>query len=100
MHIKSFIMGLSVAGAFVLGCVSSQVVVPVAQATTVLFPSFVGTSAQQWEYHCYAGGTDAETIQNEANAAGQENWELIGAGNGGNTWCFKRPFTPEPPPAK
>jgi len=84
MDTKSFIVGLSVAGAFMLGCVSASMVVPPARA---------GTSPQRWEYHCF-DEWGADDVTEEANKVGKQGWEMAG-GNSLNTavtWCFKRPL--------
>jgi len=51
-------------------------------------------SAQQaatltkWEYLCHHD--DGMGIQETANKAGAEGWEVAGV-SGSNVWCFKRP---------
>lgn len=67
--------------AFVLGCGAARAfVVPAAHAQTV----------QRWEYFCFSE-LGADDIAQKANVAGAEGWEMVsGAGENGDTWCFKR----------
>lgn len=80
--IGPFLLGLSLAAAYVLGCATSHVSRPLAQARVA--PPGVSS----WEYFCTAG-RNVGTISERANAAGQGGWELVGVdGEHGNIWCF------------
>jgi len=69
--------------AFGLGCVASQTVIPPAraQATSLL-----------WEHLCEVD-MELHDINAFAKRAGEESWEMAGAGHGpaGFFVCFKRP---------
>lgn len=84
----AFVLGLSLAGAYILGCATSRVVQPSAQAQLAPW-----SPLQRWEYFC-ADGFSPPTIMERANAAGREGWEMV-AGVGSHRvtgiWCFKRP---------
>jgi hypothetical protein len=78
--------------AFIVGCVTSQVVAP------LLVPAVrAGTNPTRWEYLCTEFHA-LNYLQSVANKVGAEGWELTTAGGPGtgNTplnlvWCFKRP---------
>jgi hypothetical protein len=84
MHTKSFLMGLSLAGAFILGCMA-------AQSPLVVPPARAGSDVQRWDYHCVRY---PDNITQTARALGKEGWELAaGAGTASyHYWCFKRPL--------
>jgi hypothetical protein len=84
--------------AFIVGCVTSQVVAPL-----LVPPVRAGTNPTGWEYLC-AEVHEAKDLQQWANAAGAQGWELAAAAGGGwgpgggltgdgvaFMWCFKRP---------
>lgn len=80
---RGFVVGLSVSGAFVVGCVAAQFIVPPARAAGV----------QKWDYFCFDEEGAAE-VTRKAKQAGTEGWEMVAVDTGGNmdsTWCFKRP---------
>ena len=81
---KSFFLGLSLAGTFIMGCL----------AQPMLMPAHAGVAAQEWEYLCIHENFDVE-----GNRAGAEGWELVTAthvpaiqGDGWSKYCFKRPL--------
>lgn len=95
MHIKSFLMGLSLAGAFILGCVSAPLmgpaVVPRAQAESY---TPVDGSTHGWGYRCVTN-VRRDTFESQANDFGQSGWELVGSApdiQDMQFWCFKRPL--------
>jgi hypothetical protein len=95
MHIKSFLMGLSLAGAFILGCVSAPlmgpVVVPRAQAESY---TPANGSTHGWGYLCM-NSVQSATFQDSANDFGRSGWELVGSNwdyQREPYWCFKRPL--------
>jgi hypothetical protein len=76
--------------AFIVGCVTSQVVAP------LLVPAVrAGTTPPRWEYLCI-DISHAKTVETWANKAGAEGWELTAASGRGDSarpvWCFKRPL--------
>lgn len=80
---RGLVVGLSVSGAFVAGCVAAQFMVPPARAAGV----------QKWDYFCFEEA-DAVAVTRKAKKAGTEGWEMVAVDTGGNmdsTWCFKRP---------
>jgi hypothetical protein len=78
---KKIVLGLL--GAFLFGCVASQM------TAFVVPPARAGTAPQRWEYVCNAGRSP-ENITAMANAYGQEGWEM--SGGAGPVLCFKRPL--------
>ncbi|MCG8424137.1 MAG: hypothetical protein MJE77_40100 [Proteobacteria bacterium] len=93
--------GALLATVFVVGCATSQV-------ASHFFAPPVGASTNptRWEYLCMDRYSDAQSLQEAANLAGREGWELSGAagGRGGPhttelyVWCFKRPLGPDRAP--
>jgi hypothetical protein len=90
MHkkIAPFLLGLSLAGAYILGCATSSYVEPPAAAQQQYTPP-VG---HRWAYFC-TEGRNAQTINERANAAGAEGWEMVTSGvDRLGIWCFKRAY--------
>lgn len=88
-------IALFLVGAFVLGFVASQWLVPPAQAQDEGPPRFV---LMRWEYLCID-----KLDRARLNQAGLQGWELVtgaprGSGNAFTqsqetmVWCFKRPL--------
>jgi hypothetical protein len=75
-------------GAFLLGCVASQV------TALVVPPARAGTSPQTWEYFCKrveSFPTDQATAT--FNTFGSEGWEMVAVATSPgprDMWCFKR----------
>lgn len=86
------VLGLSLAVAFLLGCVITQATAPTPS------PAFAGPpgTVQHWEYYCF-NERSVEDVMHEANEAGTKGWELVAAAGAGaqflndKFWCFKRP---------
>ena len=82
------VLGLSLAVAFLLGCVVTQAVAPTAP------PAWAGAPGelQRWEYYCTKDPT-----KDKLDEAGRNGWELVAGAGAGNqaimrfAWCFKRP---------
>jgi hypothetical protein len=92
---SSFLMGLSLSAAYILGCATGEAVSnagtqePVAAAAEA--PAVAPSGAQRWAYQC-TEGRNTRTINDRANTLGAEGWEMVGAGVAGvGIWCFKRP---------
>ena len=86
---RGFLLGLSVALAFIVGCYAgaSGFAVPKAEASYVV--------EQRWAYFCFAE-SDVDEIMFKANAAGARGWEMVASspkqgGNGDAVWCFRQP---------
>lgn len=89
MHIRSFILGVSFSGVFMLGCMVSRVMpeqtIPTAKATA---------GHQTWQYMCL---NDPSAVTEAANKLGRQGWEMITGGGAGDmphrkfVYCFKRP---------
>lgn len=79
------VRGFAVAVVFLAGCavggVSSQLVVPKASAQQA-------ATLPKWEYTCHEPSS-VEGLVADANARGNQAWELAGLTNG--FVCFKRP---------
>ncbi len=91
----SFLLGLSLALAYILGCATSRMAEPSnANAQYAAPPPPAGAAVQRWSYQC-TDGYNAETINERANTLGQQGWEMV-AGLGSTRvqglWCFKRPM--------
>ena len=84
--IGPFVLGLSLAGAYILGCATQQVSRPVARAQ-------MPAGAQRWEYSCTAQGNRTADIMARANIEGAAGWEMVAVNSNGDggIWCFKRP---------
>ncbi len=81
---RNFLLGLSIAGAFIAGSLFSGGSPQSADAQQ---------GVQRWEYHC-TEGYNASTIMERANAAGASGWEMVsavGSTRVAGLWCFKRP---------
>ena len=86
--LSAFLLGLSLAGAYILGCTTARIVEPTARAQVA------PPGVQRWEYLCL-DGYNAETINQRANEAGPAGWELVaavGSQRAPGLWCFKRPL--------
>ena len=87
----SFLLGLSLALAYILGCVTSPMASPSPAVAQYAPPATSGTG-QAWAYHCVEG-YNAETLNQVANDLGAQGWEMVAAAGGGRlrgSWCFKR----------
>ncbi len=90
---RSYLLGLGLAVAFIVGCAASQVA-----SQIVVKPARAGTNPQKWEYYCIRGNATTDGF----NKLGAEGWELTagggaayGTGKKGTVvfqWCFKRPL--------
>lgn len=85
---RSFLLGLSLSAAFIVGCVVRPLVIP---------PALADPAVKRWDYYCFDELTSAE-VQGRAKQAGREGWELVAAGAVGTlgfrpVWCFKRPLS-------
>jgi hypothetical protein len=78
-RMRQKLFGLGIFVGFAAGCATAQFVVPPARAA----------SLEKWEYLCFIGANPA-SVQEKANQAGAEGWELVGAA-GSDIWCAKRP---------
>ena len=82
---RRFTVGLALGIAFLIGCATSTLVVPlvVPQARAV------AAAPVRWEYNCVDGWAG---ITHSANQLGKEGWEMAsGAGTSDHMmWCFKR----------
>ena len=95
VHVRSLILGLSLAIAFILGCVTASHIEPVTPAQAE--PPGTSAKGPGWEYYCVA-----ELNADQMNEVGRKGWELVtataaGAGNKygkdwAYQWCFKRPL--------
>jgi hypothetical protein len=86
--VSSFLLGLSFAAVYVLGCATARLVEPRVSAQAIAPPG-----AQRWEYFC-ADGYNVETVTRVANEAGAAGWEMSGAVGStrvNGIWCFRRP---------
>tara|TARA_Y100001956_G_C3970247_1_gene120562 strand:+ start:130 stop:417 length:288 start_codon:yes stop_codon:yes gene_type:complete len=92
-HTGSFLLGLSLALAYILGCATSRVVTPApADAQTMATPPPPGTHA--WAYHCVEAD-NLETLTRHTDELGRQGWEMVTAtprSNFHGVWCFKRPM--------
>jgi len=71
---KKLVVVLSLAVAFLVGCIVGQ---------KVISPVRAGTSPTRWEY--------MRGLDKDANKAGTQGWELVAIDHDYN-WCFKRPL--------
>ena len=86
---KKLCLAMALTIAFLVGCITAHVA-----SDLVVPPARAGTSPQKWEYFCFKG-TFAPEIQEAANKAGGQGWEMVAATGGGgkySDWCFKRPL--------
>lgn len=84
---KPFVLGLSLAVAYVVGCATARV------APTPMAVAQAPVGMSRWEYFC-TDGYNADTIMQRANQAGAEGWEMVGGVGSTRVpglWCFKRP---------
>jgi len=117
--VRGFILGLSVALAFIVGVLSTNWLVPYAAAQTAgRSASAVARTPEppvpppppgrrdgvdadapklvapipKWEYICYRAELTHKLVE-VANQAGEEGWEMVGTDGQGtrpSIWCFKR----------
>jgi hypothetical protein len=83
---SAFLLGLSFAAVYVLGCATARIIEPRASAQAM------PPGAQRWEYLCL-DGYNAETINQRANEAGAQGWEMaaaLGSDRAPGLWCFRR----------
>jgi hypothetical protein len=77
---------LGLLGAFLVGCVASQM------TAFVVPPARAGTSPQRWEYMCKQAVGEG-TVTDMANQFGTQGWEMAavaGLSPQNAVWCFKR----------
>lgn len=80
-RLSAFLLGLSFAAVYVLGCATARMIEP------RVFAQEAPPGVQRWEYLRIEHGWDAGRWANEAGAQG---WELVAIGPGLQT--FKRPL--------
>lgn len=86
--LASFVLGLSFAGVYVLGCATARMI------ESPAFAQSAPPGVQRWEYQC-ADGYNVETIERVANEAGAAGWEMtaaVGSDRVAGIWCFRRPL--------
>ncbi|MEM9488830.1 MAG: hypothetical protein AAGC55_06780 [Myxococcota bacterium] len=94
LHVRSFLLGLGFAGAFILGCMTSSLA-----PQSVVLPADAQSPAAKvaWNQDCYAT-TDYNQLRDTVKNNGRAGWELISTGVGGAPGgfryivCFKRPL--------
>jgi hypothetical protein len=108
--VRGFLLGLSISLAFIVGALSSSVLLrPAAAAAGNERPGWVPGSPPpakraepeppglvmpipRWEYICYRAELTHKLVD-VANQAGEEGWEMVGTDGQGTqapVWCFKR----------
>jgi len=84
---KKLCLAMALTITFLVGCITAHVA-----SDLVVPPARAGTSPQKWEFMCVRD-TDLSRIQNIANKAGSEGWDMASAAGGVvMIWCFKRPL--------
>ena len=86
---RGFFLGLSLAVAFIVGCVAgaSGLVVPPASAQQQAM------RLPRWEYFCAEISLEPGDVTSQANKLGAQHWELVANGRTtgyADLWCFKR----------
>ena len=84
------VRAIGIAAVFLVGCAvggaSARFVVPPANAQQA-------AGIQRWEYFCFSHDyNEPEEVQQKANAAGTDGWEIATVAGGGagtnDVWCF------------
>ena len=91
---RQFLLGLSVSGAFIVGCVTGSIAQRTAEASPDNAPAEeVVPAYPRWEYLCDRADwrLDKPGHAQALNGRGAEGWELVTASDGGFR-CFKRPL--------
>lgn len=79
----AFLLGPSLAAAYVLGCATARYVEPPARARA---------NGPRWQYVCVSPHP-SRPLDDQLNALGDAGWELAAADAGDPpTWCLKRAY--------